>query len=675
MATIAMTPITAPTHYTPGQQLHWQGGEAWVSAELLISLGVEDDAIRKGIQRQSAWQGTWNNGQGWIRYNTLWPQYKDMLAGVYENVEASARYESLKAGFEIDQAARSYYMGFMLPDSRKLTPQLVQKYTIQASWLQHIMYKQLPNKAEWKKVFGSMAEYWNQVIEFLQAENTGLPTSYRRMITAMEEYKASGYSSLVHGGMGNANRSKFKEAEGQIELLLRLIADPRNLKDTQVERIYNAEAKAQGWDTISASTVRRHRVENNFELAASRHGKAKFTQVGKKAIRRERPNMAGKLFEYDGWTVEVYFRNEYYDEKGYKKQDYQARLELMAIYDPYNDYIVGYTIGKENTKNIKLAIKNAIDNIHRLTGKYYYFREFLTDNYQHKAMVPTYNAVSQMHRFAKVGNAPDKTIENFFDRLNSEVFQEQVFGWSGHNITSKKDNQPNMDWLNAHKHSFHTLDEGYHIIRDRVEYHRSLNGREQQWLDSFMQLVELGLAKEMSREEYLEMFGETTGFTNRITNTGVNVTFQGQKLLYDCFDLEFRRLQHVDWTLKFDSENLDTVLASNDDGSYRFVLERVKRVPQARLDWTAEDEHYANKVHGFNKKLESHVTNTLAEVNEKAQEAANSERVKALFTVKGKQKEQLQDAKGVVDLPAPVKKIAEDTSDPDYWTKKALEDL
>lgn len=65
---------------------------------------------------------------------------------------------------------------------------------------------------------------------------------------------------------------------------------------------------------------------------------------------------------------------------------------------------------------------------------------------------------------------------------------------------------------------------------------------------------------------------------------GLRPTIGGIKRDYDCFDPKFREYAHVRWAVKYDPDNLDHVLAVNEDGSLRFMLERKHVQPMALAD-------------------------------------------------------------------------------------------
>jgi hypothetical protein len=117
----------------------------------------------------------------------------------------------------------------------------------------------------------------------------------------------------------------------------------------------------------------------------------------------------------------------------------------------------------------------------------------------------------------------------------------------------------------------------------------------------------------MSQNEFLLHFGETTGFTNKVNHNGLHVAINGRKMQYDCFDLNFRMNAHLDWTIKFDSNNLDEVLAFNPEKNISFILQQKYEQPMALYDRKEGDSEELQKVFNFKKKAETLVLETQAD--------------------------------------------------------------
>ena len=186
--------------------------------------------------------------------------------------------------------------------------------------------------------------------------------------------------------------------------------------------------------------------------------------------------------------------------------------------------------------------------------------------------------------------------------------------WSGFGITSDKHKQPNVDALNEHRHSF--PDEAG--CRKQIEM--IIAAERQKKLEDYMkgwEKVREDLRRPLSDEQYLLTFGSETGYKNALEGSGLNIRILGQRRQYDTTDLAFRKYSHVRWNVKYDPENLENVLAVNDDGSLRFMLKEKYVQPMALADRQEGDAEQLALINATNRQLESHVINTLAEAQQK----------------------------------------------------------
>lgn len=224
--------------------------------------------------------------------------------------------------------------------------------------------------------------------------------------------------------------------------------------------------------------------------------------------------------------------------------------------------------------------------------------------------------MSKIYTPARVRNAKSKVIEPFFNYFNKKYCQGCI-NWGGFGITSNRDLQPNSEFLNKHRHDFPTEEEcrrqlASFIERERAEKH-----------DEYVALFER-LPKErrmiLSEEQYLLTFGEETGLRNALEGAGLRPTLLGERRVYDCFDPRFREYAHVRWSVKYDPDNLDRVLAVNDDGTLRFMLERKYVQPMALADRKEGDAGELARINRFNEELERDIGTRLSHAYEKVEQ-------------------------------------------------------
>jgi hypothetical protein len=271
---------------------------------------------------------------------------------------------------------------------------------------------------------------------------------------------------------------------------------------------------------------------------------------------------------------------------------------------------MGYAVGTHETPAlIREAMRNAVNHSAELFGIRHRVGQLQTDNYGKKNLLPFYEAVSDKFTPAKAHNAKAKVIEPYFKRLNKKYCQLMP-NWSGFGVTANKASQPNADYLNKIRHNFPDEAGVRYQIDRMIEMERAAV------VDKFKgAYAELPEAERLTltQHEYLHLLGETTGFTNRLSAMGIVATVGGMKREYDTFEPQFRRLAHVDWTLKFDPNEPEKVLAENNDGTLRFMLEQKYEQPMALRDRQDGDAEQMQLVRGFNTELKSEIVELMGE--------------------------------------------------------------
>ncbi len=279
-------------------------------------------------------------------------------------------------------------------------------------------------------------------------------------------------------------------------------------------------------------------------------------------VKRSRPTLPMLYWTMDGWDAELLYQKKTVNSKGYEVTTYHNRLTMVVVLDPFNEYPIGYAIGDHETPDlIREALKNAINHTKKLFGERYKPYQLQTDNYQIKNLRNTYEMSCKHFTPAKVKNSKSKVIEGYFNRFNAEYFQkEMVPNWSGHNVNAKKTNQPNDEYLNKIRHQFpNELGARMQMI-NAIEKDRAK--KVQQFVNQWQNLPQEDRIP-FPTNEFLRTFGETTGFTNRLTGNGITPTIKGMDCFYDSFDMNFRKYAHIDWAIYYDSSDLSEVLAVN----------------------------------------------------------------------------------------------------------------
>lgn len=429
-----------------------------------------------------------------------------------------------------------------------------------------------------------------------------LPGSARRLQMKFQEYLQQGYACFISGKYMNGNAGKVLTDE-QVGYLATLISDPNNVSDTIVAKFYNRAAKIYGWPEITAGTVAVRREKLNLEADAGRLGQTNFRNTRTMQVKRFRPTAPFLMCSLDGWTVELLYQKTRTDKRGHNVTTYTNRLTIVVVLDPCVDYPMGYAVGDhECPELIKEALRNAALHSKELTGQMLRYNQVQSDRYAIGKMAPLYAILGDKVTPAQAHNAKSKPVEPYFIHLNT-TYCQLCRNWAGFGVTTDPKRQPNSEALNKYRHNF--PDEAG--LRAQIDEMMRLE-REAKRPALMEKLANLKPEHTlpMSREMYLLNFGAETGFKNVLEGCGLRPTILGVKRDYDCFDLTFREHANERWIVKYDPDDLSTILAVNEAGTRRYMLEEKYVQPMALADRREGDAEQLQRVRDFNKALEAH---------------------------------------------------------------------
>lgn len=514
-----------------------------------------------------------------------------------------------------DIKAKDFFSFHTKPDGTKLE---ISDQTIRynSCLVLNAIKRVLMDRRQSTKVFGkNRVKIWQNIseavntIDFVRWDHN-LPKNAQSLQRKYNRYLDEGYSAFIHANEGNKNTAKIYSKE-QIALIEQLFAHHNNLDNEAIANFYNMSANAFEWENISSSSVGVWREKLDFFTYSGRRGGKAFDN--KKAMQHKRtaPSLPLLMWTVDGWDVELLYKKTALNDKGHNVTTYTNRLNAVMVLDPCTKYVIGYAIAENESPDlIRKALKNALQHTSELFGTTYKPHQLQTDNYQRKKLFDIYEASAKIYTPAKVGNAKSKVIEPFFAGFNKKHFQNKLVGnWSGHNIISEKENQPNSEYLNATRHSFPDRNGCYAQIEKAIADDRA--EKREKYIAAFQNLPETDRL-EMQIVDYLRYFGETTGFTNKMVGSGLTPTLQGKAVTYDTFDLNFRLQAHNDWCIFYDPEDLTKVLAVNAKadknsklkeivGTQQFILESKHIGSMALAEQTDKDFEERKRIVDFNK--------------------------------------------------------------------------
>lgn len=556
-----------------------------------------------------------NGRQAWYAVDSFAQKWRTEIYKRFPDLQEQAESKEFLDTITPDGAAFDFYQGYTLSDGRHLPEDKVMEYASNAAimnvfrrcWDAHVSKRQRSGK---NAVAGK--EFWRRAAAALprlaDSFNHSLPGSPRRLQMKFAEYVREGYECFISGKFQNGNAAKVSDSEKE-QVMTALLAHHNNLPDTLVAEGYNHFAAAKGWKPISAGAVAVWREKLGPVIRAGRLGVSNFRNNVTMQMKRSRPTTPLLMWSLDGWTVELLYQATKTDKKGHSVTTYTNRLTMVVVLDVYNNYPIGYAVGDhESPALIKEALRDAAKHSQALTGSMLRANQVQSDRYAIKTMAQLYAVMGDKVTPAQAHNAKAKPVEPYFNYLNTH-YCIRCNNWSGFGVTSDPKRQPNSDALNRMRHSFPDEAGLRAQIAEMMRLERMAK------YEAFM----AGYAKlkpehrlPLSRESYLLNFGAETGFKNVLEGCGLRPTILGVKRDYDCFDLSFRDHAAERWTVKYDPEDLTQVLAVNESGTRRYMLEEKYVQPMALADRTEADTRELERVRNYNKQLEARTAERMA---------------------------------------------------------------
>lgn len=606
--------------------------------------------------------------------DSLPTKYRIEVMRRYPDLQAQAEYKEFADSIITDTAAEAFYAEYKIDGVRGLSYDKQREYTNNATILA-AFHDLLQRCASMRGKLGkrvNLGGFWEARAKMLPriADNYPhtLPENARRLREKHDEFYRGGkpnYEVLISRKFQNSNAAKVLTEE-QLAMFKAACAHPQNFDNVKVAEIYNMAATAYGWQTITPSAVKVLRQKYQLETAAGRLGKSEFYNNIAPQVSRRAPQFPLSMWSLDGWKAELLYQKTYQkrdkngNPTGKSVTTYHDRLTLEVVLDPCTKYPIGYAIGEDEDGNlIKAALRNAINHTAELFGQRYRAHQVQSDNFAISMMRGTYAVVAENVTPARVGNAKSKPIERYFGTLN-EKYAHWCANWSGYGITSNKHKQPNRDALDLNKQNRPTFEELCRQLSAIIYAERELHREE------YLARWEQAPAEHklpMPDEQYLLAFGEETGYKNALEGSGLNIRLLGARRQYDCFDVNFRRHAHIRWNVKYDPNDTSRVLAVNDDGTLRFMLEEKYVQPMAIVEQTEEDRRQLARTLGAAKHLECVVKRDISEATAIAQGLVENHPMlqdsvlsRLMITdSRGQHKRQLQaDRRRLIDLPSEV---------------------
>lgn len=424
------------------------------------------------------------------------------------------------------------------------------------------------------------------ILQYIKARKLNLPKSFGRLEARKRAYlqaKAQGQpgaSSLVHGNVGNANGAKLNADKAKV--LQVLASRHQNYGLRTIAMDFNTVATKQGWATISPNTVKNFLAngENGRTAMLYARGMGAYQDAYGMVVHRTRPTQPTYLWVHDGTDYELYYQKEVGG-----KATFHHRKKVVVVVDPHSWYPVGFAIGEEDTIALtQAAYRNAVQHMRELTGQYVIPHQVQSDRLGHKTLGEWYDTMEVKFTPAAARNARAKIIEPWFKQHNDHYVNREL-NWGGHNITSRKENQPNTDAL-------HTLRRQFPNEADVIaQITACINRERMDKAEAFRAAVDAMPEKALrtiDRTKYLRLLGEEHPWKNELTNLGITPKLNGEQRMYNLLDVDFQNKVGTVFQVTFDPSDYSSILVQAREGQYEYLVPEVVPIPMALKDHTAE---------------------------------------------------------------------------------------
>ncbi|MBQ8958728.1 MAG: hypothetical protein IJ057_09580 [Bacteroidales bacterium] len=577
-----------------------------------------------------------------VAYDSMPDRYKRAIVERVGDPRKEARQNVLEGLIEHSATASEYFENYMIDDDRHLPADKRREYYTNAIVLDGVR-RLIEGRNSKRKALGNRAtRFWDEISDAVQELDLTkwphtLPANARSLERKYQRYLSEGFASLVHKAYQTGSKNAAKVAdENQKAMLVTFMSDPRNLDNEQVARLYNMVAQQMDWKEITASAVAVWRDKCDDLIFARRHGAEKYRAGREMQVKRSAPTRPLLFWTMDGWDVELLYQNK--PDKG--ATTYHNRLTMVVVLDGCCRYPIGFAVGhNESPALIREALRDAERETQRLFGRMYRVGQLQSDHFAMKNLTPTYQTVADKVTPARVKNAKAKPIEAWFNYFNKKYCQMQT-NWSGFGITSRKELQPNTEYITKYKHQFPDF-EG--CVRQIVGF---IQAERAELETAYVAQFEAEGLIELKTAQYLMAFGESTGERRYLLQgCGIRCTIGTRKMDYDCFDTHFRKYPSTRWQLRYDPEDLHYAVAVNEDESLQFTLEEKYIQPMALADRKEGDARELQRVMDFNRRKEQELMDELTPMEDRARELLEQTTLSKLLITDSRGQHKLPKAK------------------------------
>lgn len=516
-----------------------------------------------------------------IEYESLPPKYKARFVVKYGNPAEVLKEKPITEELLIDDEARQFYRGWILPDGEPMTDEQIDEYTINASVLNELI-KLIDDRRSTRRAHGGKAsEFWESILvtseNFREYPGHTLPAGKSQLQAKINAYKKQGYAALISGKLGNVNSLKITEEAGNQIIALKRSRVPV-YNNAQIFEEFNRIAAERGWKLLKSEKslvqfLHRPEIEPRWWDAVYGELSAKNRYARKHKTRM--PSVRDSLWYSDGTKINLYY-------KAYEGAKLVVRTtQVYEVMDAYSETLLGFHISDTECFDSQYrAFRMAIETYRHRPY------EIVNDNQGgHKKLTATGfldRITCKISRRTAPYNPSSKTIESVFGRFQSQILHKD-WRFTGQNITATSDqSRANLEFVEANKEFLFTLPELKEAyVRARQEWNMGLHPltnrpRLQMYLSSRNEE-----AKEVNDLDMMELFWLQTAKPVEFTPNGITITVDKQKYTYEVFDSEglpdmaFRRNNtYRKFVVMYDPLDLTHVrLFKQDASGLRYVVD------------------------------------------------------------------------------------------------------
>lgn len=524
-----------------------------------------------------------------IEYDSLPLKYRRAWESLHGDPHSGDNFEPFAKRLRPDWDARNAYTDYRYNDGQSLKADVIEAYCNDAMILNAVK-ETIAVKSEARgSCRKSMRGNWDDMLELVdkvrQYYKNNLPKTAITLKRKYDRYVAEGYYSLIHSGYGNKNATLIKTDLCE-SVLIDLMGHGNQLPAPLVAQSYNLWAEPNGYKAITERTVVNYMERHDFEIGAARRGAKNWADKYDPVIIRSRPSAPLLLVNSDDNDLDLYFKNG---------KDNYYRYKMYVVLDAHCDYILGYAIGDQITKElVKQAHRDALRHIKELTGAYYLWDQAIADHWGLKGdLLDFFKSLSQFTP-PTVGLARAKVIEQSFGTSWHNTLK-QYSNYAGHNITAQEKHNPDFaqsklrDRPNA-VHAKVQIAQFVEMMRN-IEWNKSGKSRREVWVENF-KASQISQANRISDEVYLQKLGIAHNYENTVRNTGINITVNEIKYNYDVPVEIYRQAVGSKVRVKYDPADMSQVLVEGD--KIRFIARENEPMPMALADYKAGDRTKLN---------------------------------------------------------------------------------